>query len=300
MRERRRPPASVLRRSASPVIALALLLGTAAAGVARTADDHILLQSTTSTQQSGFFDALLPQFTATSGIEVRVVAVGTGQALRNAADGNGDVVLVHAQAAEEAFVAAGDGIARHPVMYNEFVIVGPASDTAGVRDAGTAAAALARIHRAGATFVSRGDDSGTHKRELALWQAAGLTVDAASQGWYRDSGSGMGRTLRIAAELDAYTLCDRATWIAQGGHGNLAVLLQGDPALFNQYSLIVVDPRRHPHVNTEAAMAFVDWMLSAPGQAAIAAFRVNGEQLYFPNAATLDRPPGLMHPTALP
>ncbi|MEQ8233919.1 MAG: substrate-binding domain-containing protein [Gammaproteobacteria bacterium] len=268
-----------------------LLLAVLCTGGAKATKQSILLQSTTSTQHSGFFEAVLPQFTQATGIEVRVVAVGTGQALRNAADGNGDVVLVHARAAEEAFIAAGHGIARHPVMYNEFVIVGPVTDPADVREASSAIDALARIHRTGASFISRGDDSGTHKRERALWQAADLTVDPASDSWYRDSGSGMGRTLRIAAELDAYTLCDRATWIAQADRGELAVLFAGDPALFNQYSLILVDPRHHPHVRAQAGMAFIDWMLSDAGQAAIAGFHVNGEQLYFPNAGALDEPP---------
>lgn len=268
----------------------ALLLMLALAPQTRAADEHILLQSTTSTQHSGFFDAILPRFEAAHDIRVRVVAVGTGQALKNAADGNGDVVLVHAREAEEAFIAAGHGVARHPVMYNEFVLVGPREDPAGVRGSPSAAAAFARIHAAGASFVSRGDDSGTHKRELALWSEAGIHVDPAALPWYRDSGSGMGRTLRIAAELDAYTLCDRATWIAQDAPGDLAVVYEGDPALFNQYSLILVDPRRHPHVNAPAGTVFIDWMLSAEGQAAIAGFRVNGQQLYFPNARDFEKP----------
>ncbi|MCP5198955.1 MAG: substrate-binding domain-containing protein [Gammaproteobacteria bacterium] len=265
--------------------ALIVLVACAIGSAPAAADDtHILLQSTTSTQVSGLFDDLLPRFEAASGIEVRVVAVGTGQALRNAADGNGDVVLVHARAAEEAFIAAGHGVARHPVMYNEFVIVGPAADPAGVAAASGAADAFARIAARGALFVSRGDDSGTHQRERALWKAAGAQPDGAHDTWYRDTGSGMGRTLQVAAELGGYTLSDRASWIAQRDKGGLRVLYRGDPALFNQYSLILVDPARHPQVKAAAAQAFIDWMLGDAGQAAIAAFRRDGEQLYFPNA----------------
>ncbi|MGE0483693.1 MAG: substrate-binding domain-containing protein [Gammaproteobacteria bacterium] len=265
---------------------LLVLLAITARVTAAPLAEHIVLQSTTSTQVSGLFDDLLPRFRAASGIEVRVVAVGTGQALRNAADGNGDVVLVHARAAEEAFIAAGHGVARHPVMYNEFVIVGPASDPAGVAAAADAGDAFRRIAAHGTVFVSRGDDSGTHQRERDLWARAGIVPDAARDGWYRDTGSGMGRVLQVAAELGGYTLTDRASWIAQRDKGRLRVLCQGDPALYNQYSLILVDPARHPHVKAAAAQAFIDWMLGVDGQAAIAAFRRDGEQLYFPNAGS--------------
>ncbi len=256
--------------------------------VAAHATDSIVLQSTTSTQASGLFDELLPKFTAASGIEVRVVAVGTGQALRNAADGNGDVVLVHAREAEEAFIAAGHGIARHPVMYNTFVLVGPRADPAGVTGSGGAAQGLARIASAGAVFVSRGDDSGTHRRERALWRAAGFTPDPARDRWYKEIGGGMTRALAVAFEFDGYTLSDRATWTALPRPDSHAIVLEGDPALFNQYSLIRVDPARHPHVSAAPAQTFVTWMLSAEGQAAIAAFRAGGEQLFFPNAETGD------------
>lgn len=254
--------------------------------------EYLLLQSTTSTQVTGLFDALLPAFQAASGIEVRVVAVGTGQALRNAADGNGDVVLVHAQAAEEAFIAAGHGLVRHPVMYNSFVLVGPASDPAGVSGLGSAAAALARIAERRALFVTRGDDSGTHQRELALWQDSGRVPDAARDVWYRDVGSGMERALAIALELDAYTLSDEATWLALPDHGTHRIVLAGDPALYNQYSVILVNPARHPHVNAAAGQRFIDWLTGSAGQAAIAAFAVNGRQLYFPNA----QPAGVTRP----
>ena len=247
------------------------------------AQEFILLQSTTSTQSSGLFDYLLPQFTAAHGIEVRVVAVGTGQALKNAAEGNADVVLVHAEAAEEAFVAAGHGLAREPLMYNEFIIVGPTADPAAVAAARSASEAMARIADQRAVFLSRGDASGTHDRERLLWQAAGVTIDPAAA-WYRDAGSGMDRTLRIAAEIDAYTLCDRASWVAAPYRGTLAVLVDDDPMLFNQYSLIVVNPARHPQAKIAAARTFVDWLRGPAGQAAIAAFQLHGTQLYFPNA----------------
>lgn len=252
----------------------------------RAAEDHILLQSTTSTQNSGLFDVLLPQYQALSGTEVLVVAVGTGQALKNAADGNGDAVMVHARAAEEKFIAAGNGVKRHPVMYNEFVLVGPPDDPANLRSVKTAAQALQLIAKSAAPFVSRGDDSGTHKRELELWRAAGVSVNPAIDSWYMDAGSGMGRTLSIAVELGAYTLSDRATWIAHQQRGDHRVVFAGDPLLFNQYSLILINPERHPQVKAEAAQAFIDWLLGPQGQAAIAAFRLAGEQLFFPNAGT--------------
>jgi tungstate transport system substrate-binding protein len=265
----------------------ALLLATAAAlATPAFADDFILVQSTTSTQNSGLFDHLLPQFEAETGIEVRVVAVGTGQAIRNASNGDGDVLLVHAKPAEEAFVAAGHGVARHDVMYNDFVIVGPAADPAGVAGQGDVSTALAAIAAAEAPFASRGDDSGTHKAELRLWQTTAVDVAAASGGWYRETGAGMGATLNIGVAMGAYVMTDRATWIAFGNKGDHAVLVEGDPRLFNQYGIILVDPARHPGVRAEAGQRFVDWVLSDEGQAAIAAFEVDGQQLFFPNAAS--------------
>lgn len=249
-------------------------------------ETHILLQSTTSTQNSGLFDHLLPLFQATSGIEVRVVAVGTGQALRNAAEGNGDAVMVHARTAEERFVADGFGVARIPVMYNEFVIVGPPADPADVGAASSLDDAMQRIASTKSPFISRGDDSGTHKRERALWAGTGIGVSADTHDWYKDSGSGMGRTLQIAAELGAYTLSDRATWLAQNNREALPVLFAGDAALFNQYSIILVNPERHPHVKAAAATRFIQWLTGDEGQAAIAGFRLGGEQLFFPNAGT--------------
>ena len=247
-------------------------------------DEFIVVQSTTSLRNSGLFDHLLPRFTERTGIEVRVVAVGTGQAIRNAANGDGDVLFVHARDAEERFVAEGHGVARFDVMYNDFVIVGPPSDPAGVAGMNDALAALARIARARAPFASRGDDSGTHQAELRLWRELGVDVDAASGGWYRETGSGMGTTLNIATGMGAYVLSDRATWIAFGNQGEHRIAVEGDPRLFNQYGIIPVNPDRHPHVKADAGRRFVDWILSGEGQAAIAAYRVAGRQLFFPNA----------------
>lgn len=248
------------------------------------AAEFIVVQSTTSTRNSGLLDHLLPRFTAESGIEVRVVAVGTGQALRNARNGDADVLLVHAKSAEEAFVAAGFGVERFDLMYNDFVIVGPASDPAGVAGADDAVASLVAIARAGAAFASRGDDSGTHRKELELWSETEVDTASASGGWYRETGSGMGATLNAAVGMNAYTLTDRATWIAFGNKGGFAIHVEGDARLFNQYGVILVNPRMHPHVKAAAGRAFIDWMLGPEGQSAIASFRIGGQQPFFPNA----------------
>ena len=244
--------------------------------------DFIIVQSTTSTQNSGLLDAILPVFTAAYGTEVRVVAVGTGQAIKNAANCDGDVLLVHAREAELDFVAEGGGVARFDVMYNDFVVVGPADDPAGI--AGLSVdAALSAIAEAGAAFASRGDDSGTHKKELSLWQDAGVDAAAASGDWYRETGSGMGATLNAAVGMDAYTLTDRATWIAHANKASFTVLVEGDDRLFNQYGVILVHPERCPSVKAALGQTFIDWLLG-DGQAAIAAYTLNGEQLFFPNA----------------
>jgi len=250
----------------------------------RAETPFIVVQSTTSTQNSGLFDAILPQFQDVSGIEVRVVAVGTGQAIRNATNGDGDVLFVHAKPAEESFVAQGFGVARFDVMYNDFVIVGPRDDSSGLRGLADAARALARIAEVEALFISRGDDSGTHKAELRLWAGAETDPANASGAWYRETGSGMGATLNIAVGMGAYALTDRATWIAFGNKGDHEVLIDGDPALFNQYGIILVNPDRHAHVKADLGQAFVDWVLGPEGQAAIAAFEIDGQQLFFPNA----------------
>lgn len=249
----------------------------------------ITLASTTSTQNSGLFEHILPQFRAASGIEVRVVAVGTGQALRLGEKGDADVVFVHHRPSEDAFVAEGFGVRRDDVMYNDFVIVGPAADPAGVRQGKDVLQALASIARAQAAFISRGDDSGTHKLERALWADAGVDVTAASGGWYREAGAGMGPTLNIASGLGGYALTDRGTWVSFRNKGALAIVSAGDPRLFNPYGVILVNPAKHPHVKAADGQAFIDWLVSAAGQQAIASFTVEGEQLFYPNAAKAGR-----------
>jgi tungstate transport system substrate-binding protein len=265
---------------------LALFAGLAFAALAASEEPRtITVASTTSTQNSGLFEYLLPKFTAETGIEVRVVAVGTGQAIRLATNGDADVLLVHHPASERSFVADGLGLARHPVMHNDFVLVGPGDDPAGIREAADAAAALRSIGDGEHVFVSRGDDSGTHKKELELWEAAGLDPRPAGGAWYRESGSGMGATLNTASAMGAYTLTDRASGVSFGNKGELRLLVEGDPRMHNPYSVIVVNPERHPHVHSAEAQAFADWLTSATGQRAIAAFRVDGQQLFFPDAA---------------
>jgi tungstate transport system substrate-binding protein len=246
--------------------------------------DVIVVQSTTSTQNSGLLDAILPQFEDFSGHEVRVVAVGTGQALRNAQNGDGDILLVHAKSAEEQFVADGWGVQRFDVMYNDFVLVGPRDDPAKIGNSANIETALQTLAGSKQPFASRGDDSGTHKAELRLWSAAGINHDARAQQWYRETGSGMGATLNVALGMGAYVLTDRATWIAFGNTDGMAILAEGDPRLFNQYGVIAVNPTRHPHVAASAAQELVDWLIGADGQAAIAAYRLHGQQLFFPNA----------------
>jgi tungstate transport system substrate-binding protein len=260
----------------------AVMLCGAAPGLAAAAES-IILQSTTSTANSGLYDAILPQFTDKTGILVHVVAVGTGQAIKNAENGDGDVLLVHAKPAEERFVADGFGVQRFDVMYNDFIIVGPKADPAKIAGSKDAAAALATIADSSALFASRGDDSGTHKQEMALWKQAGIDPSASSGQWYRETGSGMGATLNTAIGMGAYTLTDRGTWISFGNQGDSAILVEGDPSLFNQYGIILVNPDRHPRVKAAAGQALIDWMLSAEGQAAIAAYRVDGQQLFYPN-----------------
>jgi len=247
-------------------------------------EEFIVVQSTTSTQNSGLLDAILPGFQDDTGIEVRVVAVGTGQAIKNATQGDGDVLLVHAKPAEETFVAEGWGVQRFDVMYNDFVLVGPGADPAGIKGGSDIVTALTAVATAQAPFASRGDDSGTHKAELRHWGAAGVDVAAASGSWYRETGSGMGRTLNIASGMDAYALTDRATWIAFANKGDLEILVQGDTRLFNQYGVILVNPDKHPSVKAQAGQTFIDWLIGPDGQAAIAGYQLDGQQLFFPNA----------------
>ena len=265
-------------------VAAALAGGAAMTGAGSNDVRPITVASTTSTQNSGLFGYLLPRFTAATGIEVNVVAVGTGQAIRIATNGDADVLLVHHEASERRFVAEGLGIARHPVMHNDFVLVGPAADPAGIGGMDDVAAALRRIGDAGQVFVSRGDDSGTHKKELELWQVTGFDPRPASGAWYREAGSGMGATLNTAGAMDGYTLTDRASWASFGNKGDLRILVEGDARLHNPYTAIVVNPARHPHVRAPEAQAFIDWLTSQEGQALIAAYRVDGQQLFFPDA----------------
>ena len=267
------------------VLAAAALAAALATPVGAADRDYVILQSTTSTQNSGLLRDILPKFTERTGVAVRVVAVGTGQALKNGRNGDGDVLLVHARAAEDAFVAAGYGVGRRDVMYNDFVIVGPAADPARVAGLKSAPAALARIAEARAAFVSRGDDSGTHIRERALWKESGVNPSGASGTWYREAGSGMGATLNVAVGMGAYTLTDRGTWIGFRNRRGLEILVEGDGRLFNPYGVMLVNPARHPHVNAVGGRALIDWLTGAEGRAAIASYRVNGVQLFHPVAA---------------
>ncbi len=261
---------------------LPLLLVVAVGEPTALADRFLTLASTTSTRDSGFFDSVLPRFEAKTGIQVRVVAVGTGRALRLAERGDVDAVLVHDRPSELAFVAEGHGIARREVMYNDFLVIGPSADPARVRGIRDAAAAFARIAESRAIFTSRGDDSGTHKAELRLWEAAGVDARADSGAWYRETGTGMGATLNTASELGAYLLVDRGTWVSFKNRGDLQILVEGDPRLRNVYSATLANPARHPHVKSKDASALVEWLVSDEGRAAIAAFRRGGMQLFHP------------------
>ena len=284
-RSSRTPPVTTIRLAAAAAVIMAGLVAVRcapdAAGPA-SRDRHITLASTTSTHNSGLFDHILPIFTARTGVEVRVLAVGTGQAIRLAERGDVDALLVHHQPAEERFVAAGHGLERLPVMFNDFVLVGPAVDPAGVGDLASVKAVFRALAAAGSLFVSRGDDSGTHRKERTLWDAASIDIHAATGGWYREAGAGMGATLNIAVGLQAYTLTDRATWLNFANRADLQVLFEGDPCLFNQYGLIVVNPARHPHVEAADAKLFAAWLTSVDGEKAIASYEVHGRQLFFP------------------
>lgn len=257
------------------------ILGLATTTLTVQAETFITVASTTSTDNSGLFAHILPRFEAESGISVRVVAQGTGQALETARRGDADVVLVHARAQEDKFVADGFGVERFDLMYNDFVIVGPSADPAGIRSSASAAEAMAAIADAGAAFASRGDASGTHRAEQRLWQGADISP---AGDWYLATGSGMGATLNTAAQIPAYTLSDRGTWLSFQNRGELVVLFEGDPVLFNPYGVILVNPERHPHVKAEEGQAFIDWLVSAEGQDAIADFTIGGEQLFYPSA----------------
>jgi tungstate transport system substrate-binding protein len=265
-------------------IALAAVTAAFFAGSSLQARERfITLASTTSTEQSGLFGYIIPRFQQDTGIDVRVVAVGTGQALAIAARGDADGLLVHDRAGEERFVAEGHGLDRRDVMHNDLVLIGPKDDPAGIRGLRDAKEALRRIAAAKAPFASRGDDSGTHRTELRLWRAAGL--DPKADASYRELGSGMGPTLNTAAGLDAYVLSDRATWASFRNRQSLELLVEGDPALFNPYGSILVDPAKGAHIKAAEARAWHEWLISEKGRAAIASFKIGGEQLFFPSAA---------------
>jgi tungstate transport system substrate-binding protein len=260
-------------------IAITILMGASTSAPAQ--EKSILVQSTTSTANSGLYDYILPIFEEKKGIKVNVVAVGTGQAIKNAENCDGDVLLVHAKPAEEKFVADGYGVKRFDLMYNDFIIVGPASDPAGVSGMNDVKAALSKIADSKAPFASRGDDSGTHKKEMSLWKVAG--IEPAGE-WYRSTGSGMGATLNTGIGMGAYVMTDRATWITFGNKGDYGIAVEGDPAMFNQYGVMLVNPDKCPSVKGEDAQAFIDWLLSEEGQDTIRAYQVDGQQLFFPNA----------------
>jgi len=251
---------------------------------AQAQQKYITVASTTSTEQSGLFKHLLPIFEKKTGIQVRVVALGTGQSLDMGKRGDADVVFVHAKPLEEKFVGEGYGVKRYEVMYNDFVLIGPKSDPAAVAGGKDAVRAFQKVHQARAPFVSRGDKSGTHFAELELWKAAGVEIAKEKGAWYRETGSGMGPALNTASGMNAYILADRGTWLSFKNRGELAIVVQGDKRLFNQYGVILVNPARHLGVKREMGQAFIDWLISSEGQEAIAAYKIGGEQLFFPNA----------------
>ena len=267
------------RRTFSALAVLLMLAGTATAQ-----DRSIVVASTTSTQDSGLFDHILPLFEEKTGIDVKVVAQGTGQALDTGRRGDADVVFVHAKAQEEQFIQEGFGVQRFDVMYNDFVLIGPKSDPAGIGTGDDIAAALVAIETKKAPFVSRGDKSGTHSAELRLWEAAGVDIKAAKGPWYKEIGQGMGAALNTASAMDAYVLSDRGTWLSFKNRGDLGIVVEGDKRLFNQYGVMLVNPEKHPSVKAEAGQQFIDWLISPEGQKAIGDYKIDGQQLFFPNA----------------
>jgi tungstate transport system substrate-binding protein len=255
------------------------------AGHAFAQDKSIVVASTTSTQDSGLFGHVLPMFKAKTGIDVKVVAQGTGQALDTARRGDADVVFVHAKPAEEKFVAEGFGVKRTPVMYNDFVLIGPKGDPAGIKGSRDIGAALTAIKTKGADFISRGDKSGTHQAELNLWKVAGIDISKDKGPWYKEIGQGMGAALNTASASNAYVLADRGTWLSFKNRGDLVIVVEGDKRLFNQYGVMLVNPERHPSVKKDLGQHFIDWLVSSEGQKAIADYKINGEQLFYPNAS---------------
>jgi tungstate transport system substrate-binding protein len=267
----------------SIVVTLAAVAALAGMSAASAQDKSIVVSSTTSTQDSGLFGHILPLFKAKTGIEVKVVSQGTGQALDTGRRGDADVVFVHAKAQEQKFVADGFGVKRHPVMYNDFVLIGPKSDPAGVKGRDIVAA-LKAIKAKASAFISRGDKSGTHSAELNLWKVAGIDIAKEKGAWYKEIGQGMGAALNTASASNAYVLADRGTWISFKNRGDLAIIVEGDNRLFNQYGIILVNPDKHKHVKKAFGQAFIDWVVGPEGQKAIADYKINGQQLFFPNA----------------
>jgi tungstate transport system substrate-binding protein len=265
-------------------IFLALVLAVLC-GPALPQDRSIVVASTTSTQDSGLFGHILPMFKAKTGIDVKVVAQGTGQALDTARRGDADVVFVHAKPAEEKFLSEGFGVKRYPVMYNDFVLIGPRADPGGIGKSGDIVEALRTLRQKALPFISRGDRSGTHLAELKLWQDAGIDIASEKGGWYKSIGQGMGAALNTASAAEAYVLADRGTWLSFRNKGDLAILVQGDKRLFNQYGAILVNPAKHPHVKRTQGQQFIDWLVSVEGQDAIASYKIAGQQLFFPNAS---------------
>jgi tungstate transport system substrate-binding protein len=270
------------RRTLIAATAFGAIVLAAQPGIAQ--DKSIVVSSTTSTQDSGLFEYLLPLFKAKTGITVKVVAQGTGKALDTGRRGDSDVVFVHAKAQEEKFLAEGNGVKRYPVMYNDFVLIGPKSDPAGVKGMKDVGKALTTIKNKKADFISRGDRSGTHSAELKLWKAAGVDIEKAKDPWYKAIGQGMGAALNTAGAGKAYVLSDRATWIHFKNKGDLAILVEGDKRMFNQYGVMLVNPAKHPNVKKDLGQAFVDYLISPEGQKAIANYKIDGQQLFYPNA----------------
>jgi tungstate transport system substrate-binding protein len=255
------------------------------AGHAVAQDKSIVVASTTSTQDSGLFGHILPMFKAKTGIDVKVVAQGTGQALDTARRGDADVVFVHAKPAEEKFISEGFGVKRYPVMYNDFILIGPKADPAGIKGSKDIVAALGAIKAKGADFISRGDKSGTHQAELSLWKVAGVDIAKDKGPWYKEIGQGMGAALNTATASNAYVLADRGTWLSFKNRGDLVIAVEGDKRLFNQYGVMLVNPEKHPSVKKDLGQQLIDWLVSAEGQKAIADYKINGEQLFYPNAS---------------
>ncbi|MTI10670.1 substrate-binding domain-containing protein [Curvivirga aplysinae] len=269
------------------LVAWALIM-TSTLSLAAADKDTIILASTTSTQNSGLFDHILPKFEEASGTKVNVVAVGTGAALKLARNGDADVLMVHHKKSEEQFVTDGYGVERFDLMHNDFVIIGPESDEANLSQMKSVTDALKAIVLSNKIFVSRGDDSGTHKREIELWQLANIAEDQKNTKWYREAGAGMGATLNVAIGMNAYTLTDRATWVSFKNKQSHKILFEGDPNLFNQYGIILVNPEKFPHIKAQAGQKFIDWMLSKQGQKAIASYKLEGQQLFTPDAISGD------------